>query len=526
MKLLLLTASILLIAPIARSQSQLHVFEGTIPDQKLGDGVAGPGDLNGDGVPDILATFTGGVRAYDGATGRELWTLSVPSSFKTTVDAVGDVDFDSVGDFMVSMSYTVNRVQLYSGATLAMITEWDYGSSLVQAVCAAGDVDGDGYGDVAVAVGYWNTDVYIYSGTTHALIHQLSGFSQSPDITLSSAGDCNGDGFADILIGDQDYGGMLIGKVYLYSGATGALLKAWSGGWDWDHLGSAVAGIGDVNGDGYDDVAIVASTEYYYDAYLKVYSGTPPYFSVYTLWDCFGASDVDYHAISGVGDIDGDGSGDFLLAYSTSSGWTNATKLFSGATGDLIYATDSGYVSDLSRAGDIDGDGCPEMISGLAFDDPNGQDSGRVRVFRVACGPAPAEYCRGAANSAGPGASISFNGTPSLSHNEFSLLATGVVPNSFGFFYYGPEAIQIPFGNGFMCVGTGGVGLFRLMPPGLSDSSGSIERQLDFTQPPLSTGTGAVTTGSTWRFQLWYRDAAAGDPGFNLSSGLAVAFCP
>ena len=74
------------------------------------------------------------------------------------------------------------------------------------------------------------------------------------------------------------------------------------------------------------------------------------------------------------------------------------------------------------------------------------------------------------------------------------------MPGQFALFFTGPEEIQVPFGDGFRCVGAGSVGLFRLGPPQLP--------------------------GERRSFQLWYRDPAAGGSGFNLSNGVTVTFCP
>jgi hypothetical protein len=49
---------------------------------------------------------------------------------------------------------------------------------------------------------------------------------------------------------------------------------------------------------------------------------------------------------------------------------------------------------------------------------------------------------------------------------------------------------------------------------------------LDLTAPPADAGPGAITAGTSWSFQLWYRDPAGpGGSGFNLSDGLRVSLC-
>ena len=55
-------------------------------------------------------------------------------------------------------------------------------------------------------------------------------------------------------------------------------------------------------------------------------------------------------------------------------------------------------------------------------------------------------------------------------------------------------------------------------------SLGQASYAVDNTNPPQPSGQ--ITAGSTWNFQFWYRDPAAGGADFNLSDGLEVTFCP
>ena len=100
-------------------------------------------------------------------------------------------------------------------------------------------------------------------------------------------------------------------------------------------------------------------------------------------------------------------------------------------------------------------------------------------------------------------------------------LAAGPVPNQPGLFFYGPTATQIPFGNGFRCIGSQGtVGIQRM--PVENAASGVLTHNADLTQS--STPQGLITPGTTWYFQAWYRDPAAGGASFNLSDGLELSF--
>ena len=138
----------------------------------------------------------------------------------------------------------------------------------------------------------------------------------------------------------------------------------------------------------------------------------------------------------------------------------------------------------------------------------------------------PSNYCSTTPNSANPfGAFMGSSGTASYSANELILECYGAVPNQFGIFYYGPNQVSAPFGNGVRCVGAGILGTFRL-PVIQTDGIGDASYALDYSQAPMSSGSGAIVDGVEFNFQFWFRDTAGGGSGFNLSDGLKVVFCP
>ena len=69
------------------------------------------------------------------------------------------------------------------------------------------------------------------------------------------------------------------------------------------------------------------------------------------------------------------------------------------------------------------------------------------------------------------------------------------------------------------------LGTFRLSPAVQCDAFGDAQRTLDWSGPPVGLGAGEIRAGETWNFQFWYRDPAAGSPGFNLTAALSVKFC-
>ncbi len=127
-------------------------------------------------------------------------------------------------------------------------------------------------------------------------------------------------------------------------------------------------------------------------------------------------------------------------------------------------------------------------------------------------------YCLTAPNSVGPGALIDSAGPLSIAANGFALQASGCPPNTFGIFYYGQSEVQTPFGNGWRCIGNP----VTRLPIQQMDLLGAITYPLNFTVAPNTQ----ITAGSTWRFQLWYRNPAGGGAGFNLSNARRVRFCP
>ena len=136
---------------------------------------------------------------------------------------------------------------------------------------------------------------------------------------------------------------------------------------------------------------------------------------------------------------------------------------------------------------------------------------------------APVSYCATSPNSVGAGATISHIGSIGIATNDLEVQVNDAPAGQLGLFYYGSGQVQVPFGNGLRCVsGT----VVRLGPPVQVNLNGNKKRALDFTQAPLNSGPGAITPGSTWNFQFWYRDPAAGGSSFNLSDGLSVTFCP
>ena len=248
----------------ARSQTLLRILDTPNPQAFAAFGSAlAMGDADGDGKADLLVGANrqevGGKadqgRAYlfSGATGALLRTFSSPNpqagAFFGASVAMGDSDGDGKADLLVSASGEdvgvtdtgEGRAYLFSGTTGALLRTLDppnpqegagFGGEL-----AMGDADGDGRADFLVAasgedVG-GNLDqgrAYLFSGATGALLRTLDSPNPQADAFFGDSlamGDTDSDGRADLLVGVlfEDVGGNLDqGRAYLFSGSTGALL--------------------------------------------------------------------------------------------------------------------------------------------------------------------------------------------------------------------------------------------------------------------------------------------------------------
>ena len=95
---------------------------------------------------------------------------------------------------------------------------------------------------------------------------------------------------------------------------------------------------------------------------------------------------------------------------------------------------------------------------------------------------------------------------------------TGTATSTFGLFFYGDAATQLPSGNGFVCVGGS---VFRL-PTVTTGAAGTPSWSLDLASPPQPGG--AVQPGETWNFQCWFRDTSMGAATSNFSDGIEIPF--
>ena len=329
--------------------------------------VAGPGDVDGDGVPDVAlgngtngASFNGRIALYSGADGSLIAEVlgALGDELGLAVVDVPDRTGDGVRDLWVSAPAidlsgltNVGEVRLLSGADLSLVSSLHgdvetnelFGTTLD----ADGDFDHDGVNDLAV--GGAGGTMYIVSGATGLeLARQVSTMPQ-PSLYASFAGDADGDGHEDYLAREPFYFDSPVppiqppGRVRLYSGASGVLLWQQIGTVPNGLLGMNAAGAGDVNGDGFADVAF---TEASGDADTS--SGTVYILSgvdgstldVYALPP--GAGGIQPGAVMSAGYVDAGGCGD-VIAGIPSLGNNGGAQLLASSAGGVHGFVDLGF---------------------------------------------------------------------------------------------------------------------------------------------------------------------------------------
>lgn len=141
------------------------------------------------------------------------------------------------------------------------------------------------------------------------------------------------------------------------------------------------------------------------------------------------------------------------------------------------------------------------------------------QMFQVNAAPAIYDqYCSAAPNSTGLAATLQISGSNSLLDNNLLLRARHAVPGEPGMFFFGPDEVAVPFGNGTRCVGGDPTNRFATVL--FADEAGSFALETDSTTLPDGV---MWMTGSTWRFQAVYRDPGTGT-GFNMTDAGSVTF--
>ncbi|MCB9746365.1 MAG: FG-GAP repeat protein [Alphaproteobacteria bacterium] len=333
----------------------LASFGGDASNDALGSALAGLGDLDGDGYADFAL---GARSADDGATDAgAVYLFLGPVS--------GDFSADEADVIWLGAAQ-----EDYAGGALAGGMDFDGDGTLDLAIGALGSDLGGDYGGAVFVLGAADEGGDL--GDATAIFHGEGRNDRAGD-DLAGAGDLNGDGLDDLIVGalGDDDAGTGAGAAYILHGpmsGSGSLANADAKlvGEAWyDYAGDAVAGGHDVDGDGYDDLLIGAkSSDRAATDAGAIYLVLGPVVSSASLSTAdgilLGEADYDYagYDVAMPGDVNADGFADLLVgAHYEDSGGNAAGAAY------LVLGPLSGQLS-LSDA--------DAKLTGVATDDEAG----------------------------------------------------------------------------------------------------------------------------------------------------------
>jgi len=412
--------------------------------------VSSAGDVDNNGFDEILIgafhfdvgghESVGKAWMFDGSAegpqANASWTSSGDElehgKFGLEVASAGDLNNDglsdvAIGSLSIESQKQNGRIFVYYGTSSGLPSSYDWsmtGEADPDRYCraqSAGDVNGDDYDDLVVGAYTHGEDAgkaYLYRGSQDGLAGTPSWTSVADNqagayfgVAVTSA-DVDNDGFSDVLVGANlfDTPNEDAGKVYLFHGSTNGLSSAP----DWVSLGDdqqgaafgrQVNGAGDVNNDGFDDVIVGA---YLYNtgsgeagkSYL--YLGSQAGLEAEPSWTSSGndQAGAEYGAAAApAGDVNGDGFDDVVIGapgFDTDAQDAGKVYLYLGSPAGLFekpaWASSGenqagarfGY--RVTSAGDVNNDGCADLIvSAPGFDDAL-QNVGKVYVYLSDCG--------------------------------------------------------------------------------------------------------------------------------------------
>ncbi len=428
-------------------------FIGEASNDEAGVAMGGGGDVNGDGYDDIIIgadrndltnddagasyLFLGGSSAYApsvaGATARYSGE-GIDDVSGTSVAILGDVNGDGFDDIGIGATQSITTGSGVGVAYLVLGSAAPYDTPLGSAdarffgessrgfagcsISGAGDYNSDGTADFIVGADGANKAYLILGGGTwgdDSLTNADAVFSgeNSGDLagcSVAGVGDVNGDGIDDVMIGAEHYGttSPYCGAAYLVLGGLVTDLDladadAYSHGVSYQNsFGSAVAGGGDIDGDGLADMVVGSwgYGTYSYQGAASVYLGTSSYSgaalsrAAYIIGE--DADDRAGYSVAVLQDLNGDGFDEVAVGApvnSSAAEGSGAVYILLGgsvvgttslSSSDHRFYGDSAYDrcgSAVGTAGDFDGDGFGDFIVGAIGVDGSLGSEGAVFLF-------------------------------------------------------------------------------------------------------------------------------------------------
>jgi hypothetical protein len=407
----------LLASPRAGNEPRLLcTIRGHEENERLGMAMAAAGDVNGDGYADLLVGDTrpsgSGERRcflfYGKPVLDTIPDVIIPQPhdqggelFGRVVDGGRDVNGDGYDDIVITSptwGYGTGKVDMYYGSPYPGVTPdvtiEALDSSWLTIVWltwlrgrVVGDMNGDGYDELACLVGFVTLDAgaYIYYGgapmdSVHDLALRGPGY---PDLELGSDladGDVNGDGFGDVAVGAYS-----LDAAWVYFGGTTTDTIPDVRLWCTDaNMQCTVCMPGDFDGDGYDDIAVSHAWEPGYTFYAKgfmFFGGT----RMDSLPDLeFTGKNRCGHALGlAGGDINNDGFADLLVSERESyySDFGHLEIYYGGSEPDTLpdfqMTAPADFGDTVVFLGDMTGDGWAEF----AVSNPSG--AGEIYIYTM-----------------------------------------------------------------------------------------------------------------------------------------------
>ena len=250
------------------------------------------GDVNNDGIEDVVvgirhddfgASGTGTVRVFSGADLSVLYSFHgdfAGDQLGSSVSSAGDVNNDGFVDIIAGApgsdvgGNAAGAARVFSGFDGSILFDF-YGTANLQefglSVSDVDDLNQDGYSEFLICApseisgGFSVGAVHVYSGLDGQEIHAFYGDSGGDRFgwRARGTGDIDGDAVGDLIVGaiGDDNNGLASGSARVFSGADFSVLQTFNGVHGFSILGIDVAGAGDINGDGFEDVIIGADRD-------------------------------------------------------------------------------------------------------------------------------------------------------------------------------------------------------------------------------------------------------------------------
>ncbi|MFN0204793.1 MAG: integrin alpha [Planctomycetota bacterium] len=445
----------------------------------FGTSIAGAADLNGDGVPDVVVTVEsdkGHAAQYSGFNGAFIMMQDDLSFFgpifaaftQLSIATIGDFNNDAIQDFVMGVPEQEDflgdipaQIIVYSGAGGKLLhLQFTFAPSTGIAVSDIGDVNADGKddilfsGDTNGSSPFWSNSVRLGLSPVGNIKYTIFGTNVSDGFgnALAGIGDINFDGIPDFVAGAR-----FANYARVVSGRNGTTIYTLTGGVS---FGQSVAFAGDHNGDGMNDILVGGPGESATGS-VSIYSGA----NGLLLNKVFGqTAGEDFGlGLSSVGDLDQDGFDEFAVGApkfsNTSFVNAGAVRLFEGSTAAHITTilgdgNESRLGTALSRAGDVNADGLPDLLALSPGGEnlPGQQPAGHVRILSFAPGLEQFDNALGT-----PGCSgiehINLKSFPSLTINPMIVTSSSSPPASLGLLFI-TDAANLggfdPFGLGIV----------------------------------------------------------------------------